>query len=84
MVHNQGWTPLVFLIVMIGSLTILSVYRSDRERPIIPMTAFYATDSSESTVLTNSASNDAQTDTFSLSSSKFVNGGDMPKTVHLY
>ena len=59
MVHNQGWTPLVFLTVVIGSLMILTMYRTDRERTNTPITAFYATDSSESSVVvTNAASSD--------------------------
>ena len=61
MVHNQGWTPLVFLAVVIGSLMILTMYRTDRERTNTPITAFYATDSSESSVVvTNAASSDGE------------------------
>jgi hypothetical protein len=69
---NQGWTPLIFLVMVIGSLMILSMYRSDRERTNTPITAFYSTDSSE-TLVTDAAS------TFTLSSSMFINGADMPK-----
>lgn len=102
MVQKQGWTPLVFLLIVVGSLAILTMYRSDRERTNIPMTAFYATETSESSIVTNTASSDGKflatsifqlhvsyhsilyildpaTDAFTLSSSMFINGGDMPK-----
>ena len=59
-VQNQGWIPLVFLVVMMGSLTILTMYRRENKRTNNPMVAFYATETSESSVVTNAASSDGE------------------------